>query len=276
MDNPSPIEVEIEGMKLSLLRQGTAPKTLVFLHGNSGCKDVFFKQFLHFKNTHFSALAIDLPGHGQSDNACTPETTYTIPGYADLIAKLIKALGIRAYILIGWSLGGNIALEMAGAGNAAKGLMIFGAPPVGPGMENIDKAYLPATFETAIGNSQATKDDIMAYVRSIYGTLDPIPETFYQCALRTEGKARQIMVEHWMGGNDGYNQYQTAAQWENPICVVHGEQDPFVSLEYLTTLPWRNLWRDKIFTRANCGHAPFIEAPAYFNTLLEEFAKHVL
>jgi len=276
MDNLSPSEVEIEGIKLSLLRQGNGPKTLILLHGNSGCKDVFFKQFSYFKDSRFSILALDLPGHGKSDNALSPETTYTIPGYAELIGKLINTLGLSDYILVGWSLGGNIALEMAGAGNASKGLMIFGAPPVGPGIENIDKAYLPATFETAIADSQASKDDITAYVHSIYGTLNPIPDAFYQCALRTEGKARQIMVEHWMSGSNGHNQFQTASQWANPICVVHGEQDPFVSLEYLTTLPWRNLWRDKVFTRVDCGHAPFVEAPKYFNALLEEFAEHVL
>ncbi|HFB55181.1 MAG TPA: alpha/beta hydrolase [Hellea balneolensis] len=84
------------------------------------------------------------------------------------------------------------------------------------------------------------------------------------------------MMSHWMGGGDGHTQYDTIAKWEKPICVAHGNLDPFVMLDYLQTAPWRNLWQEKIFEFPHCGHAPFLEDPAAFNAVLEEFAEHVL
>ena len=268
--------IKCDGMRISYDLIGRAGPTLVFLHGNSGCKAVFERQFAHFKDGRFALLAIDLPGHGGSDDAADPQHTYTIPGYARLIEEVLQDLGVREFILVGWSLGGNIALEMVGAGSAAGGMMIFGAPPVGPGMDNLDKAYLPATFETAIGDSAATKAQIEAYIQAIYGTLNPVPEAFRACAHRTDGRAREIMVNHWMSGADGHNQQDTVSRWKNPICVVHGQDDPFVNRAYLDELAWRHLWREKVFTIAGCGHAPFIEDPDAFNALLEDFANDTL
>lgn len=268
--------IKCDGMRISYDFIGQTGPTLVFLHGNSGCKAVFERQFAKFTDSRFSLLAIDLPGHGDSDDAAVPQRSYTIPGYACLIEGVLQELGIREFILVGWSLGGNIALEMAGAGSAANGMMIFGAPPVGPGMDNLDKAYLPATFETAIGDSGATKAQIEAYIQAIYGTLDPVPEAFRKCAHRTDGRAREIMVNHWMSGASGHNQQDTVSRWDNPICVVHGQHDPFVNRTYLDDLSWRNLWRETVFTLPGCGHAPFIEDPDAFNALLEDFANDIL
>ncbi|PHR91732.1 MAG: epoxide hydrolase [Robiginitomaculum sp.] len=269
----------VDGITLSFQRQGACTATdptIVLLHGNSGCKEVFQHQFTHFENTRFSVLAIDLPGHGASDNALTPETTYTMPGYARMIDKALTTLGVEHYILVGWSLGGNIGLEMAGCDMGMKGLMIFGAPPVGPGMKNVEKAYLPATFASAIGDDDTPSDQIDAFVDAIYGTLAPVPKPFYTCAHRTEGRAREIMVSHWLGGQNGHVQYETVANWEKPICVAHGNLDPFAALEYLQLAPWKNLWHDKVIEFPACGHAPFVEDPAGFNAVLEQFASDVL
>ena len=214
-----------------------------------------------FKDSEFSLLAIDLPGHGGSENAPTPEQNYTIPGYAQLIDKAIKRLGIGDYILVGWSLGGNIALELAGCDHAQanpklKAIMIFGAPPVGPGMDNIMEAFLPATFEHAVGQADASADEIKAWVKVVYGTLDPIPPQFLKCTLRTDGIAREIMFTHWASGESGYKQIETVVSWQKPICVLHGSQDAFASLDYLKLAPWNNLWRDKIWEMPECGPRP--------------------
>ncbi len=274
-------KIEVEGLTLSYQHQGNSDKTIVMLHGNSACKQVFAKQFEFFNGSQFSLLAFDLPGHGNSDNAHLAETQYTIPGYAHIIDQALAALEVKNYIVLGWSLGGNIALEMAGcdltkANTDFKGMMIFGAPPVGPGVENLEKAYLPATFESAVGDKTAPGDQIDSFVQTIYGTLKPVPEQFYKCAHRTEGKAREIMVNHWMAATSGHNQYNTASKWKKPICVIHGNLDPFAALDYLKETPWCNLWQNQILELPNCGHAPFIEDPRAFNSILDNFAANIL
>jgi len=59
----------------------------------------------------YTSIALDLPGHGDSGK---PDWTwYTIPRFADLVADFVRDLGLRRPVLIGHSMGGTIALELA-------------------------------------------------------------------------------------------------------------------------------------------------------------------
>jgi len=267
--------VEIDGVSLSYRKVGSGSRTLVFLHGNSATKEVFSEQFSHFSDSDLSIIAIDLPGHGESANAVHPDSQYTITGYAHIVHGLLEQLNIRDYILVGWSLGGNIALEMAGRGFPIEALVLIGAPPVDPGPGSFDKAFLPTTFDTAVSKADTTDDEITVFTKSIYGSLEPIPELFFKTARRTEGRSREIMVSHWLSGVGGCKQLSTAASWDKPICVIHGELEPFVSLAYLENVTWKNLWRNEIQVVKGSGHAPFIEDSAAFNALLTSFISDI-
>ena len=53
-------------------------------------------------------LALDLPGHGLSD----PPAIYTLNGLADDVAAWLVAVGIDRRALLGWSLGGQLAMQL--------------------------------------------------------------------------------------------------------------------------------------------------------------------
>ena len=69
----------------------------------------FASQFEHFRR-HHRTVAVDLRGHGQSDK---PQQDYTIPGFADDLAWMCRQLGISRPVVVGHSMGGMIALELA-------------------------------------------------------------------------------------------------------------------------------------------------------------------
>lgn len=262
--------VIISGMRIEYWRAGTGTNTVAFIHGNSSCKEVFHEQLNSLIDVNLSFIAIDLPGHGGSDNAFIPNTNYTIPGYADIIGKFMEKLNIYTYHVVGWSLGGNIAIEMAGQKRPIKSIMIMGAPPIGPGIENVDKAFLPTSLATA-GKAKLTNEEIIEFTDTVFSCLKTIPELMYLAADRTDGQAREIMLTHWMGGGPGHNQVHTVQNWEKPISIVHGQDEPFVSLDYLKNTKWKNLWQGKICVIENTGHAPFIERPNPFNNVLSSF-----
>jgi pimeloyl-ACP methyl ester carboxylesterase len=54
-------------------------------------------------------LALDLPGHGKSAGT----GFHTIEGYASGLAEFIRSIGVSKVILVGHSMGGAIALQMA-------------------------------------------------------------------------------------------------------------------------------------------------------------------
>lgn len=94
---------------------GTRP-AIVFVHGNSLSSKMFAFQFSDVSlSGSYNLYAIDLPGHGDSDNA-TAETqgVYGIDGFAVCLAGALKALNLEPArtIVFGHSLGGHIAIRM--------------------------------------------------------------------------------------------------------------------------------------------------------------------
>ena len=85
--------------------------TLIFLHGFLGSSNDWIETINLLKND-FNCIAIDLPGHGDSVTISSPLTN----GFNhchQLIKDVIDELGITQYVLIGYSLGGRIALDYA-------------------------------------------------------------------------------------------------------------------------------------------------------------------
>ena len=82
--------------------------TLVFLHGFLGCHNDWLPIIKKLNITN-SCLLIDLPGHTHS-KTISPITLSTISYH---IAQIIKKEQINQIILIGYSLGGRIALHFA-------------------------------------------------------------------------------------------------------------------------------------------------------------------
>jgi pimeloyl-ACP methyl ester carboxylesterase len=87
-----------------------AAPPLVFIHGWMGDHRALLPQITHFARTR-RVVAINLRGHGDSD---APQQDYTIDGFADDIAWQCNQLGLNRPLIVGHSLGGMIALELAG------------------------------------------------------------------------------------------------------------------------------------------------------------------
>ena len=98
-----------DDLSLFYEREGSGEPPLLFVHGWC-CDHTFFgPQFDHFKSVH-AVATLDLRGCGKSDR---PADGYDIPTLADDVAWLCDELGISRPVVVGHSLGGMIALELA-------------------------------------------------------------------------------------------------------------------------------------------------------------------
>jgi len=105
-----------------MIDEGHGP-TLVFLHGAGVDNRLWEPQISAFAPTHRVVLP-NLPGHG-SVPACE-----SIQQMAEQVRAQLLAKGINRYAVIGLSLGGMVALEMAGRwGNEVTCLVIIEAVP---------------------------------------------------------------------------------------------------------------------------------------------------
>lgn len=80
---------------------------ILFVHG--WCCD-FAPQFGRYAERGHRVVAVDLRGHGQSDK---PEGSYAMGVFADDVAWVCERIGLEKPVVIGHSMGGKIAFDLA-------------------------------------------------------------------------------------------------------------------------------------------------------------------
>jgi pyruvate dehydrogenase E2 component (dihydrolipoamide acetyltransferase) len=103
-----------DGTKIAALMAGPADatETIVFLHGLGGSQSTWASVLGNFAED-YRIVAVDLPGHGASDRPAPASTDYSVPGLAATIGELLEKLELAPAVLIGHSLGGVTALQLA-------------------------------------------------------------------------------------------------------------------------------------------------------------------
>jgi pimeloyl-ACP methyl ester carboxylesterase len=117
-----------DGVALAYEEAGTGDPPFLLVH--CWCCDHSFlaPQLAHFSKSH-RVLSVDLRGHGESDK---PVQDYTVAGFAHDLAWICGELGVERPIVVGHSMGGNTALELA-----------MRHPDVPAAIVMIDSAILP-------------------------------------------------------------------------------------------------------------------------------------
>jgi len=252
--------------------EGTG-KTLFFIHSNSTSALMFKPQFEGTLGEKYRLVGIDLPGHGKSAPATTPEETYSLPGYAAIVIEAARMLKAEDAIFVGWSLGGHILIEASDRLHNAKGFMIFGTPPLGnpPQME---KAFISGPSMENIFKPTLTNKEIRNWVVSQFSpkTDVEIPSCFEEAIRQTKGEAR-ILLGKSLQNLRFKDELKAIENINVPIAILHGEKDSCVSLEYLREINTPLLWRNEIQIVSDAGHSPHWEKSEVFNTLIEEFIK---
>jgi pimeloyl-ACP methyl ester carboxylesterase len=97
---------------LAFDRQGEGAP-LLLLHGTNSSRKVW-EPIIPQLSTHREVISVDLPAHGDS-----PPCSYNPPAFARDIAVLLEQLELGAPAIVGHSVGGWTALELAKLGHAS-------------------------------------------------------------------------------------------------------------------------------------------------------------
>jgi pimeloyl-ACP methyl ester carboxylesterase len=101
-------QVQVDGSAMTYVDIGSGP-ALVFIHGLGGSWQNWLENLPHFARTH-RCIAMDLAGFGASEPV---DGEVSIERYARSVAELLETLGIGSADVVGNSMGGFIALELA-------------------------------------------------------------------------------------------------------------------------------------------------------------------
>jgi len=280
--------VTADGQLVNTIELGpeTTPggQPLVFVHGLSGCWENFLEQLPAMAREH-RVLTLDLPGFGYSP---MPSQKITISGYARLLDALLGQLGIDAAAVVGNSMGGFIATELAIAcPQRVERLVLISAagistrePLAGLSPRLASRSPIPV-----LTRSERVLAGTAAWLASKSDTVarrERLRELTLATVVRHPGRLpAPLAAEQLRGaGKPGFLQafeaiihYDVEERLKEIACptlIVWGDHDRLVNVRdadvFAALIPDS---RKVIFE--DTGHMAMLERPAAFNALLRDF-----
>ncbi len=265
----------LHGRRVNVLDTGGPGPPLLFLHGWSSNWQIFLLNIAPFMDTH-RCLAIDLPGFGASEMPAEP---ISIRGYAKTVDAMCDALGVECVSVVGNSMGGFIGAELAlSFDTRVDRLVLVSAAGLstehlarGPALvlARVVTAGVPYTrrFESAVVRRPRLRRAGMQWVVRYPEKLSvPLAQ---ECVLSFGRPAFVPALKALLE----YSYRDRLAAIEIPVLIVWGRNDllvPVGDAERYRRLIGDNA-RVEIFD--DTGHAPMLERPTRFNSLLRDFLR---
>jgi pimeloyl-ACP methyl ester carboxylesterase len=267
--------VTVDGRRVHLVDLGSGTRTpVLFVHGLGGRWQNWIENVASLARGR-RVVAPDLPGFGRSQ---LPTGPISIAGYAATIDRLCDLLELDSVVLVGNSMGGAIAAELAVrfpgrverlvlVSPAAISITNFNPAPAAALMSAMTHTPLgtPAGVRSIIGRPRARHLAFAALLR--HPTLVPTDTLCELVGGRGAPGVASAMTA--MIANDLRGELSQIAV---PVLIVHGRDDMLVpvadSIWLAPRLPDARL---EIFE--DTGHLAMLERPIRFNDLLAEFAS---
>lgn len=115
-----------DGSTIVAETRGHGTESFLLVHGIGMGRKVF-ADVVSILEDHFTVIAIDLPGFGESPE---PERTPTIERMADTVAAFIRHRGLKNPVVIGHSMGTQVVVEIAARHPELTDRIVLVAPTV--------------------------------------------------------------------------------------------------------------------------------------------------
>jgi len=240
---------------------------VVFLHGVGGNRHNWIAQVEAF-SPHFTAIAWDARGYGDSDDYAGPLRFEDFSG--DLL-RVLDYFGASRAHLVGLSLGGRIALDFFGRHRQRVASLVLadtsGGMPVGPDREQRIEAFLHERRRPLLDGM--TPSELAPRLARGLVSPEASPEVLSQveaslAALRPEAYLKTLEEV------TGYDAFPPFEGIDVPCLVVVGERDTIAPPDFARWMASR-IPGARFELIAGAGHLSNIEAPEAFNAAVLPF-----
>lgn len=246
----------VAGLRLYYERAGSGEPELLFVPGWCCDHAAFRPQFEHFAREH-SVTALDLRGVGRSDR---PGAGYSIPELAEDIAALCAVVGIANPVVVGHSLGGMIAVELAARSpELPRALVLVDPGPLDP---------TPETVEFYAGFAQQLEGPGGERIRRAYvADMGARDEELGGWIVDHMCSVEQPVAAAVMRGVSEWNGRDPLSRCALPILLIRAQIGPNTDVFRL-----RRIKPDlEVAITVGAGHFNQLEVPDQVNAMIERF-----
>ncbi|MFY4813228.1 alpha/beta fold hydrolase [Haloarcula sp. AONF1] len=239
-------------------QSATAGPTALYVHGSGATHRVWGRQYAPSGPTH-PAVALDLSGHGDSDDIDADAGITTLDAYADDVVAVGRET--EADVLVGNSLGGAVAQWVALERDwTPAAIVLLGTGPELPVFEGLQE-WLANDWDRAV--------EFLHERDRLFHDTDHEAVSRSREQMAAVGQTvtrRDFMTCH------GFDVRDRLGEIDIPVLAVCGEHDKLTPRAYHETLA-REVSDGEVSFVPDAAHLAMVEQPEAFNDILREFIE---
>ncbi|MDE1150416.1 MAG: alpha/beta hydrolase [Azospirillaceae bacterium] len=256
------MKIASNGIRIHVEEQGRGEPPLVFLHywGGSSCT---WRHVTAALAPSHRTIALDHRGWGQSD---APAGGYGLADLADDAQGVIRALGLRHYVLVGHSMGGKVAQLLASRRPAGLvGLVLMApSPPQPMALPDKARAMMACAYESR-ASVEATIDHVL--------TAKPLSPRDREQVIADSLRGAPPAKAAWPNATSLEDIRDVVGAIDVPTLVIAGEADRVDTVDLLRAELLPRIPQATLHVLPGTGHLSMLESPGEVARLIADFTR---
>ncbi len=249
---------------------GAGDTTILMLHGVGGGRQAFAPQLPAFANAGYQAVAWDMPGYGHS----AVVDPYDFATIADECIELIDVLAPERLVLVGHSMGGMVAQEVAARAPERIDALVLAAtsPAFGKADGEWQRAFIAE--RTAPLDAGRTMHELATSLIPTMGAAEVAPEAVAAATdvmSHVPPSTYRLALQALMG----FDRRAALKALTIPTLFIAGREDRVAPSEMMRGMADR-VAGSQFVCLDDCGHLMMFEKPDAFNAAVMWFVKSTL
>lgn len=270
-----------DSLNIAYLEEGKGDQTLLFIHGLGSYHKAWLKNINVLKKD-YRCIALDLPGYGDSSNGNHP---YDMLFFAKTVREFIELLELQNVVLVGHSMGGQIAIHTVinNSDNIQK-LILF-APAGFETFSEENRAWFEAIYTPTIVKSSSEEQIVKLFEINFHHMPD---DARFMIEDRLELRKTEAyndycnMIPQCVMGMLKQPVFEQLPKINLPTLVIYGENDSLIPNKYLNpTLSTiqvaeagqKRILNSQLIMMPNAGHFVQWEQAEKVNIAMKNFLK---